>query len=387
MTPRGRPRPGPRSPGWVADVVGAAAATVAMMVITSHITPGGGERELDTFGYGLLVAAGAAMALCRRLPSVAAAIVALALSMYVLRDYPGGPIFLTGWFALVSLSWRGGRRAGIAGAAVLVGALVAAAASEGGVAAAPFLVFVGWSAAAVLAGDVLRTRGERLAQLEERARQLEHTREEEARRQTAEERLRIARDIHDSVAHAMTTINVQAGAAAHVVERRPAAAKEALAAIQRASGDVLDELNALVGLLRSAGEAADRAPTPGLDRIPGLVEATRSANLSVTLSIDGPLGAVALPVGTAAYRIVQESLTNVIRHAPGATAAVTISADDQGGLAVEVVDDGRDQPEESTGTGTGIRGMRERVEATGGTLDAGPRPGGGWSVRATWGPA
>ena len=140
------------------------------------------------------------------------------------------------------------------------------------------MLFVGWSAAAVFLGDVLRNRRSHLAELEERAHYLERTREEEARRRVAEERLRIARDLHDSVAHAMATINVQAGAAAHVVDRRPAAAKEALTAIQRASADVLDELAAMLDLLRDDGRAAERAPTPGLraDRGPRGVDARRA---------------------------------------------------------------------------------------------------------------
>ena len=371
---------------WVLDVGAAAAVTVALMVASSHIPVGDGERGLDTAGYLLLVAAGGAMALCRRLPAVAVGVVTVALALHVLRDYAGGPVFLTGWFALVSLSWRRSRAAGIAGASALVVALVAASiADDEGVAPAALLVFVGWSAVAVLIGDVARARGERLAQLEVRARDLERAREEEARRQTAEERLRIARDIHDSVAHAMTTINVQAGAAAHVVDRRPAAAKDALVAIQRASGDVLDELAALVGLLRNAGEEADRAPTPGLDRVADLVASTRDANLDVTLSVDGPVDQVPLPVGTAAYRIVQESLTNVIRHAGGAAATVSITAGDTGRLVVEVRDDGRGRAAPSSGAGMGIRGMRERAETTGGSLTAGPGPGGGWVVRVAWG--
>ena len=135
------------------------------------------------------------------------------------------------------------------------------------------MLFVGWSAAAVFLGDVLRNRRSHLAELEERAHYLELTREEEARRRVAEERLRIARDLHDGVAHAMATINVQAGAAAHVVDRRPAAAKEALEAIQRASADVLDELAALLDLLRDDGQQAERAPTPDLSGIEDLVAA------------------------------------------------------------------------------------------------------------------
>lgn len=373
--------------GWPLDVAAAAVVTIGLVAVSGHIPPVEGERGLDALGYVLVVVAGAAMALCRRLPAVALAVTTVVVAFYILGDYAGGPIFLTGWFALVSLSWRQSRRAGIVGAAVLCGGvlILAAAAEDGEVVPALFLVFLGWSAAAVLAGDVLRSRRVRMAELEERAQDMERTREEEAGRRMAEERLRIARDIHDSVAHAMTSINVQAGAAAHVLERRPEAAKEALVAIQRASGDVLDELGALVGLLRSAGEEPDRTPTPGLDRIPALVASVRDANLQVALAVEGPVDAIPLPVGTAAYRIVQESLTNVIRHAAGATATVSVMAADGGSLTVEVADDGEGRSAAGGGAGMGVRGMRERAEATGGTLSAGPGPGGGWVVVANWG--
>ena len=250
----------------------------------------------------------------------------------------------------------------------------------------PFF-YLGWSAAAVFLGDALRNRRSYLRELEERARYLELTREQQARRQVAEDRLRIARDLHDSVAHAMATINVQAGAAAHVVDRRPEVAKEAFAAIRRASGEVLDELAAMLTLLRDDGETAERAPTPGIDEVSQLVAATRDAGVPVSLLLDGPTQLVPRPVGIAAYRIVQESLTNVIRHAGAQSARVTVRAGDDRGLVVEVCDDGfgpRASIGAGSGTGTGIRGMRERAESTGGRLEAGPGAQGGFTVRAEW---
>ncbi len=372
---------------WKVDASLAGAAAVFLVAVTARIPPAPGERPLDAAAYLLLIAAGITVGLCRRRPVAAVGVITAALAVYLTRDYPGGPIFLVAWIALASLAWATSRRTGFIGAAVFCAALLGAATLDGETALLLHLVFVGWSVAAVLVGDAIRSRRERLDQLEDRARYLERTREEEARRRMAEERLRVARDLHDTVAHAMTTINVQAGAAAHVVERRPEAAKEALEAIQRASGEVLDELAALLGLLRDRGEAEERAPTPGLGQIGDLVASARNAHLSVSLDVTGPVDAVPVPVGTAAYRIVQESLTNVIRHARAARAEVRVAADEGGGLVVEVLDDGRGHHRvdgTGAGPGLGIRGMRERAETTGGTLTAGPRPRGGFMVRATW---
>jgi signal transduction histidine kinase len=319
------------------------------------------------------------------------AVATAVLACIIGRHYPNGPVWITGWVALAALSWWTNRRVALAGAGGMFVVLSIVALAVDGLDAPKIipLIFLGWSAAAILLGDVLRNRRNYLTGLEERARFLELTREEEARRRVAEDRLRIARDLHDSVAHAMATISVQAGAAAHVIERRPEAAKDALAAIQRASSEVLDELAAMLRLLRDSAESADRAPTPGVEDVGQLVAATRSAGLTVSLAVEGPVERVPATVGTAAYRIVQESLTNVIRHAAATTAGVRVEAGSDGGLLVEVTDDGAGNGAGgsgpgSSGTGVGIRGMRERATATGGRLDAGCAPGGGFVVRAVW---
>ena len=367
-------------------VVGAVLVTTFLVLATGHIPVGDHGRALDAFGYVLLVVAGGSLVLAGRRPLTVTGVITVALCAYVARRYPGGPIFVTGWIALFSLSWRTNRRTAFIAAAVLSGGLSLVTAIVRGHPPLLHLVFAGWSAAAVFLGDALRNRRSYLSELEERARHLEHTREEEARRRVAEERLRIARDLHDSVAHAMATISVQAGAAAHVIDRRPEAAKDALAAIQRASGDVLDELEALLGLLRDEGEAADRAPTPGIEQLDELVTGARDARLPVTLVVDGALADVPRPVGTAAYRIVQESLTNVMRHGGSAPTTVTARVVGDGSLTVEVVDAGPGGNGSSTGggAGVGVKGMRERAESTGGHLDAGPLPDGGFRVSAMW---
>ena len=347
----------------------AAALTAAFLVaVTGHIPVSPGERALDAAGYAILVTAAACVGLMRRWPRTVLGVVTATLAAYAVRHYAGGPVFAVGWAALFVLRRRTDRRTALFGAAATCVVLGAVAVATERTLSPVVLVFVGWSLAAVLLGDAVAT--------------VTATREQEARRRVAEERLRIARDLHDSVAHALATISVQAGAAEHVIDRRPEAAKEALAAIRRASGDVLDELGAMLTLLRD-DEAADRAPTPGLDRIEDLVETGRRNGLRVTLATDGDLAAVPPAVGTAAYRIVQESLTNAVRHAPGSAASVSVDARD--GLRVDVRNEGGPGLARHGGTGVGIRGMRERAESTGGRFDAGPRwPGGEFVVTAVW---
>jgi signal transduction histidine kinase len=201
----------------------------------------------------------------------------------------------------------------------------------------------------------------------------------------AEERLRIARDLHDVVAHSLASINIQAGAGAHVAAAHPDQAAAALAAIKVASKDALDELRQTLGVLRSgrdaATEAAPRAPLPSLTRLDALVERTTRAGLPVEVIVDGaaPLPAA---VDAAAYRIVQESLTNALRHAgPAARATVrlTYRAD---ALEIAVEDDGLGSTALNDSPGHGLVGMRERAAGLGGTLDAGAVAGGGFRVRA-----
>ena len=378
-----RRQAGARRPGWVPDVLAALLAVgvlVGVSACTRHL-PG---RPVDALGYALLVLAGGSMGLCRRWPQVAAGVVTVVLVVFIARRYPNGPVWATAWIALAALSWRTSRRVALVGGAVMLVALSVAAIFAGGDGLAQPAVFVGWAAAAIFGSDALRSRRSYLAGLRERAAFLELTREEEARRRVAEERLRIARDLHDSVAHAMATINVQAGAAKHVLDRRPEAAGEALAVIQRASGDVLDELAAMLTLLRDDSQRADRAPVPGAADVPRLAQSTAASGLIVELSMEGPVEAVPGVIGTAAYRVVQESLTNVLRHSRAGTARVRLVSGQDGSVLAEIGDDGPAAPQATGGTGVGIRGMRERVVSTGGKFEAGQAEGGGFVVRAQW---
>jgi signal transduction histidine kinase len=312
-------------------------------------------------------------------------VVTVVLTVFIVRRYPDGPVWATAWIALAALSWRTSRRVALVGAAVMLVVLSVVAVLAGSGSLLLPVIFVGWAAAAVFGSDALRSRRGYLAGLRERARYLERTREEEARRRVAEERLRIARDLHDSVAHAMATINVQAGAARHVLDRRPEAAGEALAVIQRASGDVLDELAAMLAVLRDDAQRADRAPVPGAGDIPRLAQSMAASGLAVDLSVEGPVEGVPGVIGTAAYRVVQESLTNVLRHSRATAARVRLVSGQDGSVLAEIGDDGPRGPQAAGGMGVGIRGMRERVTSTGGKFDAGPAGGGGFLVRAQWG--
>jgi signal transduction histidine kinase len=372
--------------GWSVDAAIGAVATAFLLLTARHLPVGAHRHAVDAAGYALLAVAGLSMGWVRRRPLQVLLVAAVVLTVFVVRDYPNGPVWLIGPAALFALAWRSGRRVAFLGAAALLIDLLVADAIVGEQLLVLPLFYTGWAAAVIFAGDVLRNRRQHVLQLQERARYLERTREEETRRRLAEERLRIARDLHDSVAHAMATINVQAGAAAHVVDRTPAAAKDALTAIRHASGDVLDELTAMLALLRDGD--VDRRPTPTIGDISRLVDEVRvRTGLAVWLRLDGPVESIPPAVSTAAYRIVQESLTNVVRHAVPATARVTVHASDGGGLEVEVTDDGAGagSDRKSAGSGAGIRGMRERAETTGGKLTVGSTSERGFTVRASWG--
>jgi len=223
-------------------------------------------------------------------------------------------------------------------------------------------------------GRRLRIRGERAAQLE-------REQAAEARRAVAEERTRIARELHDVVAHRVSLMTVQAGAAKTVAADDPEAASQAMHAVENAGRQALDELRHLLGVLRPETDVEDLGPQPGLADVPRLVDQSRAAGLDVSLTMDGAQIDLPARVDLSAYRIVQEALTNALKHAgPGARAEVRLQTDNRG-VDIEVLDNGRGVTI-LTGSGHGIVGMRERALLLGGRLDAGPRPGGGFHVVA-----
>ncbi|MFF7279538.1 histidine kinase [Streptomyces griseorubiginosus] len=286
--------------------------------------------------------------------------------------------------ALYTLATRSTRRtAWLTGltASVAIAGVYAAAHHEPLLVGTSLLRF-DFAIAATALGDAVRSRRRHLAEAEARAENAERTRDQEARRRVTEERVRIARELHDVVAHHITLVNAQAGVAHHLMRTDPARAHQALAHIKDNSRTALDELRATVGLLRQSDDAPDsRAPLPRLTDLDTLIGGVRGGGLDVTVTRLGTPRPLAPSIELTAYRIVQEALTNAHKHSRGAHAEVTL---DYGASAlhVTVTDDGPPHPAGGPGTGHGLIGMRERANAVGGTVTTGPRPEGGFRVAA-----
>jgi signal transduction histidine kinase len=238
------------------------------------------------------------------------------------------------------------------------------------------LLLAGWLLAVAIAAEASRIRAERAAAT--RA-----SRQIDQRRQHSEERLRIARDLHDVIGHNISLINVQASMGLDLIDSQPEQARAALSAIKAASKEALEELRTMLTPLRGDEVVAPRSPAPGLDRLPELIELTRAAGLTVEVEITGKAPPLPATVQLAAYRIIQESLTNVARHAGQVRVTVRVSYDDAN-VYVQIDDDGKAPSGvgSAIGMGSGITGMRERATALGGNLSAGFRHGGGFRVSA-----
>ena len=384
-----RPGPAPRTSAarrWALDIAIAAVVTAVQLSATyadsSRHTSAGRAGILS---YVLLAVGGAALILRRR--------------------YPVGVLTVT----LVTTLWAAGQNSQAIYLALIVAFFTAVLAKKRiaaiaslviGYAASvwPFLIgesghpsavfAVGLAAGLIFllsAAELIRSRNARTAALA-------RSRAEELRRLAGEERLKMARDLHDVVAHNISVINVQANTALHLMDRQPERARQALTTINEVSKQALVELRSVLGVLRDVDESAPRSPSPGLARLGDLVDSAAAAGL--TVHVEPPDGPAPLPaeVDLAAYRIVQEALTNSARHSGGSTATVRISQR-SGGLLVEVADNGKGQPAgwrsgsgsrsgSASGPGHGVAGMTERAKVLGGTRHARPRPGGGFEVQA-----
>ncbi|AQU71377.1 two-component sensor histidine kinase [Streptomyces niveus] len=360
------------------------------LVLAVFVTVGTGfaaeaqpDREpLDAFARVLLLAGPALLVLRHRHPVFCVFGVALSAALYLGAGYPYGPIFITVAVACFAAIVAGHRAAawwaiGLLWVShLLVGHLLYPYLPPEGDAGAPWGPEVGvaaWVVAVLVGSELVRVRRE----------QWIHARAERAAaeaRRADEERLRIARELHDVLAHSISVINVQAGVGLALLDSDPEQARTALTTIKAASKEALGEVRQVLDTLRTSGDAP-RAPAPGLDRLPELVEQAAAAGLTVGTETLGDRVALSPGADLAAFRIVQEALTNVVRHSGSRTAHVQVGYG-AGVLTLRVDDEGPATGDEAGGGGNGLVGMRERAAALGGTIEAGPRPDGGFRVKA-----
>ena len=326
----------------------------------------------------LVAAACLVLAVKRRYPVTVLLLSTVFAAAYSFPHNENGAVLVAPPIALYTVAQVVSVRRAVALAALTLVVLGAAttATNPFGPTGGGFFLLPAMIAAALFGGIAVANRRAYVASIHARV-------DEEARRRVGEERLRIARELHDVVAHSMATISVQAGVAEHVLAANPEAAADALHSIRRASRDGLRDMRAILAVLRQADEGDPVEPAPGLAQLDTLVGRSSQAGLPTTVRREGTPRPLPSGIDLAAYRIIQESLTNVFRHAGPATATVVVRYDDSA-LRIEVADTGRGLAPGagSPGTGHGIMGMRERATAVGGTLEAGPGPAGGYRVVA-----
>jgi signal transduction histidine kinase len=370
---------------WVVDGLIAAVVT-ALQIAGTYGAAYHHGTSLSPAEFAVTGLAGLVLVVRRRFP-IPVLVITAALSVgYWALAKVQSPIFLSDIVAFVTVVLARKRAAAVIALVVyyvgyqwlpaLTGAERAPTALAAVLAAAGMVVLLG-------AAELLRLR-------QQRAAAIAASRQDQALRRASEERLRIARDLHDVVAHNISVINVQANTALHLIDRQPERARDALSAIHEVSKQALAELRSVLGVLRDPGGGAPLAPSPGLDRLADLAGSAEAAGLTVHVEQDGERRPLPAEVDLAAYRIVQEALTNSARHSAGSTATVSVRYGTDA-VVVQVDDDGTAggpaaarpaRPAKDGSGGNGIAGMTERAHALGGSLHAGPRPGGGFRVRA-----
>ncbi|MER7481149.1 sensor histidine kinase [Streptomyces sp. NPDC126510] len=338
------------------------------------------RAEPDLFARVMLLAACGALLWRKRYPVAVVFGTAAAVMVYLGAGYPYGPVLFTVALACFSAIVAGHRRAAWTAMGMLWAGHVLVAhwlfrwlppSGDSAVSWGEEIVVAAWVVAVAAVSELFRVRREQWAR--ERA-----ERAEAARRRADEERLRIARELHDVLAHSISVINVQAGVGLALLDTDPEQARTALTTIKDQSKEALGEVRQVLHTLRAPGDAP-RTPAPGLDRLPELVEQAASAGL--TVEVEGEPPRLGPGADLAAFRIVQEALTNVVRHSGSRHARVHL-AHDAGMLRLRVDDDGPATGADAGGSGNGLAGMRERAAALGGTIVAGPRPDGGFRVLA-----
>jgi signal transduction histidine kinase len=371
----------------IVALIGAAQISAPVLDHAHHWSAMAGQRPLGAFGVALLAASALALAARRQRPVPVLVVTVVTTMLYYLLGYPHGVTFLSLYIAFFTAVVTGHRLAAWVGAVVLAANMLLSWATGYPVSAS----VVAWTLVCLLivlgGGEVVRLRRAYLCSLRQRAVEAERTKDAEGRRRASEERLHIARELHDLIGHNISLINVQASVGLHLLKRQPEQAAVALTAIKQASKDTLDELRLVIGAVREAGdEGSPRRPARGIGDLDALVSAAAAADLDVRMEVAGQPRPLPAGLGLTAFRIVQESLTNARRHAGPATVEVRLEygASD---LTVRVADNGHGPGpglggEAAPGGGRGLTGMRERAAAVGGQLEAGARPGGGFQVVA-----
>ncbi|MGW6025370.1 sensor histidine kinase [Streptomyces sp. NPDC055099] len=361
----------------------AVAAVVAVLTGLDAAVNDSGHRQADWLTWLLFAVSVAALLVRSRWPVAVTVITGAACAGWALYGHIGELLNLPVMVALYALAVRGDRRRTLRTAVVaaLVSGTVSVIAGKDVAQpqGAPLLEML-WPLVPLLLGEVVRGRQELLQEYAERAERAEADREREARRKVDQERVRIARELHDVIAHTVSAMTVQAGLALDALDSRPEVARTAMRQVRTSGKEAVRELRTTVGVLREGRHTAAAAPAPRLAQLDELVEGVRGTGPRISLHTD--TGGRELPqlVELAAYRIVQEALTNVIKHADARHVAVSVAVVGEG-LAVEITDDGPERSVDS-GEGYGLIGMRERATTMGGDLEAGPLRGGGWRVRA-----
>jgi signal transduction histidine kinase len=374
---------------WVVD----GGIAVLFVIVGLATTSGRGQVSKDLYepqdalSVVLVLAATVPFVFRRRLPLTVLLVCtsAVVLNSGLGHNEGATPFFL--WVAVITVAATCSTpKVVIAAAAIFTGLLLLLVVDGGPLSAEGFALNCALFAAMFMFGFNLKNRKARIEALEERADALEREKEEEARRAVADERLHIARELHDVVAHSMGVIAVQASVGEHVIDTNPEEAKRALEAIAGVSRSTLAEIRRMLGVLRETDEGEGGppayAPAPGLSELDRLVRELDGAGIPVEVAYAGARVELPRGVDLTAYRIVQEALTNVMKHAGPARATVVVRYE-PGALGLEIVDDGRGVNGRSEGRGGhGLVGMRERVAVYGGTLETGPKPGGGFRVVA-----
>jgi signal transduction histidine kinase len=372
--------PAATRPRWWGGVVPTLVLPVAVAFLTFGSTAFAAMRQpyarpLDALGVALLVIGPAALVVRRAYPREVVVLAAAAVVAWFGLGYPGSPMPAAAVIALFSATVAGHHHVAAVVAAASIATLTVWTFLRVGTVSWPgVLIVLAWLTVVVAAGVLWRFRRERREQA--RAALVE-----EQRRRAGEERLRIAQELHDVLGHHVSLINVQAGVALFLLDDDPEQARSALTEIKRSSRELLRDMRSTLGVLRGVDAAAPHHPTPGLDRLDALLDDVRAAGLDVALTTAGDARALPTGVDLAAYRIVQESLTNTRRHAGASGASVLIGYRDRE-LELRIDDDGAGPPAVEQAGGNGLLGMTERAHALGGTLETGAGPDGGFRVRA-----